>query len=506
MVQRLDQGSDARRRPRSSRPGRRSGPPDTFSTEGLERLGDEINASDRGRRPGSTEGLERLGDQIKAGRRGAGAWSAAGSGAGAPPGGPPPGSPPPGGPPGGPPVVVPPRKRKPKRSRGQRIFRWSLVSLAILLVAVGSLYGYVRWKLGEIKSIHCTACSAVAAGAPYNVLIVGSDSRAGDTGQAAKSFGSASSVGGQRSDTIKILHVVPATHTARLLSIPRDTYVQLSGMPAGTGLSTDNKINTAFNNGIEPLISTIQSTFGIPIAHFVTIDFNGVINLVDAVGGISLDFKYPVKDDDNGNNNSGLNIPTTGCQVLNGNMALALARSRFYTFYADGYWQQDPAGDLGRIQRQNTVIESVIDKVKGTVNPLRLNSFLDAVVHDITKDDALSATGLISLAQNYHAFSGSDLQTFTLPTTGAQTPYGSDVEVVNQPQALQTLTQFLGQAPNPVTTPPIDAYGEAIPVPTTTVPAPAPSSGSSAPPPSRPPTATTKPPTTTLPSYDPTPC
>jgi LCP family protein required for cell wall assembly len=472
MVQRLDQGSSARPRGRGSR----SGAGDTFPTDGLERLGEEIRASTKTGRGSNRAGVGQ----------------------------------PPAAAPGAPPVIRPPGTKRRKRSRGQRIFRWGIVALAVILVGTGSLYGYVRWRLNHIKSVPCTSCTAVAAGAPYNVLIVGSDSRTGDTAAQAQNFGSASAVGGQRSDTIKILHVDPGTHTARILSIPRDTYVQLSGMPPGTGLSTDNKINSAFNNGVEPLIQTIQNTFGIPISHFVTINFDGVINLVNSVGGVSLDFKYPVKDDDNGNNNSGLSIPAPGCQVLNGTMALALSRSRFYTYYADGYWQQDPMGDLGRIQRQNTLIEAVIDKAKGTMNPLRLNSFLNAVVGDITKDDALSATGLISLAQNYHAFSGSDLQTYTLPTAGEQTPYGSDVEVVQQPQALETITQFLGQAPNAVTTSPIDQYGEAIPTPTTTTAPPAPagasttsgssssagSSGSSAP------SATT----TTLPSYDPTAC
>ena len=382
-----------------------------------------------------------------------------------------------------------------------------VVVAALVLVAAGSLYGYVRWRLSEIKSIHCTSCTAVADGQPYNVLLVGSDSRAGNTGAAAAAFGTSSEVAGARSDTIKIIHVDPATHTARLLSIPRDTYVQLSDMPPGTGLSTDNKINSAFNNGPNPLIATIQNTFGIPISHFVTIDFSGEINLVNAVGGINLNFNYPVRDDDDGNNNSGLNITSTGCQTLNGTTALALSRSRYYQYYADGYWQSDPTSDLGRIQRQNAIIEAVIDKARGTINPLTLNSFLSAVVHDITKDDALTASGLVSLAQNYHAFSGSDLQTYTLPTTGAQTPGGSDVEVVEQPQAVQTITEFLGQAPETVTTAPIDEYGNAIatPVPTTAPP----SSGAGASTPAAPSSSSGSagsPTQSTVPSYDPTPC
>src|SRR5579863_2718783 len=365
-----------------------------------------------------------------------------------------PAAPPPAGPatPGGPPVVrqVGKRRRK-RRSLGERAVMWAVIIVATVLVASGSVYGYLWYRLGQIKSEKCPACAVVTAGAPYNVLIVGSDSRAGDTGAAAKAFGNASQVGGQRSDTIKILHIDPQAGTARLLSIPRDTYVALSGVPKSSGLATDNKINTAFNDGPSPLIETIENTFGIPIHHFVIIDFNGVINLVNSVGGISLNFRYPARDNDNGNNNSGLRITRTGCQELNGNMALALARSRYYEYEVrPGVWEYDGSSDFGRIQRQNTVIEAIIDKAKSNYNPLAINSFLGSVVHDITKDDGLSSGGLISLAQRYHAFSASSLKTYTLPTTTASNAAGS-VQIVQQPQANAMLTEFLGGAPGDVT-------------------------------------------------------
>jgi LCP family protein required for cell wall assembly len=272
--------------------------------------------------------------------------------------------------------------------------------------------------------------------------------------------------------------VDPAAGTARLLSIPRDTYVQLSGMASGSGLGTDNKINTAFNDGPGPLIQTIEKTFGIPISHFVIIDFSGVINLVNSVGGISLNFAYPVRDNDNGNNNSGLDITHAGCQTLNGTMALALARSRYYEYeLRPGYWVYDPSSDLGRIQRQNTVIESVINKAKSSYNPLTVNAFLGSLVHDITVDNGMSSGTMISLAERYHAFSGSALQTFTLPTTSAYSSSAGDVEVVAESSAQQLLTQFLGTQPNSVTTPPLDQYGSPLEIPSTP-PTTAPSSGS----------------------------
>jgi LCP family protein required for cell wall assembly len=354
--------------------------------------------------------------------------------------------------------------RKAGRRKRHRRWRVALTIGVIVLVVAGGLvageYGYVQWKLSQIKSVKCRSCKEAAPGKAFNVLVVGSDSRAGDTGSAAHSFGSASQVGGQRSDTIKIVHVDPAAGTARVLSIPRDTFVSLSGMPSSSGLSTNNKINTAFDDGIEPLVQTIQNTLGIPINHFVTIDFSGVINLVNAVGTISLDFPYPARDDDLGNNNSGLQVTHSGCQTLDGNMALALARSRYYEYDEDGEWRADPTSDLGRIERQNIVMSAIIDKAKGDLNPVDVNRVLGAMVGDITKDPNFSGGDLVSLATRYHAFSGSNLQTWTLPTTGVKTSDYGDVEVVQEAQAQQVIAQFLGTpAPLSVTTPPLDGNG-----------------------------------------------
>ena len=236
-------------------------------------------------------------------------------------------------------VYIPSRKDQRKRgrrrrSRGSKILRWLLVVVAFIVVLAGAAWGYNEYQWSQVSSQPCSTCVAAANGAPYNVLLIGSDSRAGNTPGEAQQFGTASQApAGQRSDTIKIVHIDPPAGTARLLSIPRDTYVQLSGLPSGTGLSTDNKINAAFNNGPDGLIQTIQNTFGIPISHYIVINFFGVQDAVNALGGISLDFPYPVRDDDDGNNNSGLSIPTAGCQVLNGTEALALSRSRYYQYY-----------------------------------------------------------------------------------------------------------------------------------------------------------------------------
>jgi LCP family protein required for cell wall assembly len=378
----------------------------------------------------------------------------------------------------------------------------------VVLVVVAAGYGYFRYQWSKVSSSPCSICVAAANGAPYNVLLIGSDSRVGETAAEAQQFGNATNAGGQRSDTIKIVHVDPSSGTASTLSIPRDTYVTLSGMPANSGLSGDNKINAAFGSGPDALIQTIENTFGIPINHYIVINFFGLQDAVNALGGVSMDFPYPVRDRDCSTgvcyNNSGLDIPTAGCQVLDGEQALALSRSRYFQYYADGEWNSDPTSDIGRIQRQNLIISAALDRAKSTINPLRLNTLLTSVVHDFSKDDGLTAGDLFSLAERYHAFSGSDLAAYTLPTIGASSSSAGDVEVVQPDEAAQTITQFLGGPFGDISTPPIDAYGDplnlTLPPPTTAPPSTAaPASTASG-------SATTAQPASNIPPYDPRPC
>ena len=401
-----------------------------------------------------------------------------------------------------------------------------VVALIVLLAALG--YGYFRYEWAQIKTAPCHTCSAVANGAPYNVLVIGSDTRVGETAAEAQQFGDSSTAGGQRSDTIKIIHVEPQTGTASVLSIPRDTFVTLSGVPASSGVSTKNKINAAFasgpndpnpnGTGANGLVTTIQNTFGIPISHWIVVNFFGLMDAVNGLDGISMNVPYPVRDygDCNANgvysNCTGLDIETTGCQKLTGAQALSLSRSRHFEWYQDGEWHSDGSGDIGRIERQNLVIEAVVDKAKSTYNPIAAASFIQSLTHDVTLDDQLNASTLLSLAERYHAFSGSSLVTYTLPTSPASyAPYGGEaVQVVDEPAATQMITQFLGTAPNPVTTPPLDPYGypftTAAMTPTTV----APTATTTAPAATVAPTATTAPSTATtksqIPAYDPVPC
>jgi len=111
---------------------------------------------------------------------------------------------------------------------------------------------------------------------------------AGETAAEAASS-AAHDAAGQRSDTIKIVRVDPATGTASSLSIPRDTYVTLSDMAANSQISSQNKINAAFSNGPTPHPDHPEHLRH-PISHYIVINFFGLQDAVNALGGISMNF------------------------------------------------------------------------------------------------------------------------------------------------------------------------------------------------------------------------
>jgi polyisoprenyl-teichoic acid--peptidoglycan teichoic acid transferase len=200
------------------------------------------------------------------------------------------------------------------------------------------------------------------------------------------------------------------------LSIPRDLYVPV----AGTGGSA--KINSALNRGPGQLVQTIQQSLDIPIHHYLLVNFDGFQEVVDALGGVALYFPRPVRDDNNGHNESGLNVPKPGCQRLHGGQALSLARSRYFQYQdTAGRWHGDPGTDLGRIRRQQTMLRALAANAVGRnlANPIRANGLVSSVVHSLTKDDRLSIGRAVTLARQFRSFDPGRLTTITLPVDRA---------------------------------------------------------------------------------------
>ena len=202
-------------------------------------------------------------------------------------------------------------------------------------------------------------------------LIAGSDAREG-TAEAN------SGVEGQRSDTIILVHQA-ANGTAMIVSLPRDTYVEIPG-------HGHNKLNAAFSiGGPALLVSTVESLTGQTIDHYVQIGFNGVAQVVDGVGGINLCWDQTFSD-----RMTGLSWQA-GCHDVDGPTALVFARMRY----------ADPLGDIGRTQRQRLVISSTLKKALSPdilANPARQVALADAGAAALTVDRYAQTIDIARLA------------------------------------------------------------------------------------------------------------
>ena len=212
-------------------------------------------------------------------------------------------------------MAITPRKVSARVYRRRRIAAALAAMVVLGLVALAGGWGYTAFRFRQISSVHGPGLGKAPSDGSVNLLVVGSDTRQGlrDGG-----FGDAA---GQRSDVVILVHLVPAARHATVLSIPRDLYVPVAGTDGSA------KINSAFNHGPGPLVQTIQQSLRIPIHHYLLVNFDGFRDVVDALGGISMYFPRPVRDDNNGRNESGLQVPRPGCRRLDGEQALTLARS-----------------------------------------------------------------------------------------------------------------------------------------------------------------------------------
>ena len=213
-----------------------------------------------------------------------------------------------------------------------------------------------------------------------NYLLVGSDARDGvdPDSEDFGVIGDSNDVGGRRSDTIMVLRQ-ERNGGAALMSVPRDLWVEI----AGTGRS--QRINTAYNSGPEGLAATVTQSLGIPIHHYVEVDFVGFKDIIDRLGGVEVCVGYASRD-----LNSGLALDP-GCQVLDGVQALAFARSRYFEEWDGADWRTDPRSDLGRIERQQLFIRAAVD---GTLRKMRSSPFgsgdtIQAVVDSVRIDEGL---------------------------------------------------------------------------------------------------------------------
>jgi len=262
--------------------------------------------------------------------------------------------------------------------RPRRIFTVLAVIVALLLVAGIGTYFYLNSKLTR-SNILVNYSGRPAPGSGTNWLIAGSDSRQGLTKKQERRFSTGQLGGPGRSDTIMILHI-PASGKPLLISIPRDSYVDIPGH----GM---NKINAAFSYGGPKLLAeTVQNNTGLYINHFMDIGFGGFVHVVDAVGGVRMCLAHKLYD-----RASGLHLHR-GCQVLTGGEALAYVRDR-HDFTTQ---------DLQREQDQRIFLKALLTKLTSPgvlLNPFAALPAASRGVGTLTVDKGTSLYQLFRVAE-----------------------------------------------------------------------------------------------------------
>jgi LCP family protein required for cell wall assembly len=337
--------------------------------------------------------------------------------------------------------------------------------VVVCLVAMGSAYGYVRYRIDKIATAPShdvtKPTGPVTDGlTAENILLIGNETRQGLTPAQQLQYGSSLSYSGSLADIMMVLHLDPVTGKASILSIPRDLFAP---MPADSPVGPYQKLDAALNDGVEGpdnLVTAIQDDLGIPINHFVEINFNGFINSVNALGGINVYFPEPVWDAE-----SLLYIATPGCHHLNGVSALALVRARHLQYDPPGdheakyYWPQEAQSDLARIVRTHTFMKVVAEtaRSKGLTDILQANAFITAILGQMTVDQGLKDQ-LTTLVERYHGLNPGDIPETTFPvaivdSNGYYYDYASigDVEFPVQPKDDNVIRAWDPQAlPAPV--------------------------------------------------------
>jgi len=269
-----------------------------------------------------------------------------------------------------------------------------------------------------------------------NFLITGSDNGA-CKGDDAATIGDRSALG-ERSDTIMVWRANPSSDQLAVLSFPRDLFVEIPGVGK-------RRINSAYTRD-DPsrLIETIWNNFGIPIDHYIQIDFCAFKTLVNAVGGVAVPFEYPARDV-----KSGLEIPEAGCVTLDGDTALAYVRSRSYRYLTPNGWREDGTSDFGRISRQQDFLRRMLARVvaEGYYDPSVARALIETNQKYLVTDSGLTVRRMLEFGGALSRFDPAEITTYRIDSY-SQRLGGADyqIPVLDSDNMQAILAVFRGEA------------------------------------------------------------
>jgi LCP family protein required for cell wall assembly len=288
------------------------------------------------------------------------------------------------------------------------VFAWIAAGLAVVLVVV-SIGAYLEFR-SVWDSIRRVSISGLGPQPPKltsatNVLVIGSDSRAGPN----EKFGAG--ITGQRSDTIMVLHIAPGNQGVIVLSIPRDSVVPIlacSPEPGSAGQLAQpgqvEQINASFAaGGPGCLFKTVEQTTHLHLDHFIQLDFTGFERVIDDIGGVSICLPFAINDP-----LSKLRL-SRGPHHVYGAEALAFWRARYI----------GNGSDLQRIRRDQYLMASLLQGIEHTdllSSPARILAVITDAAHSMTTDSGLSLPAMLGIVDSLRHLPPGSVQFIELPT------------------------------------------------------------------------------------------
>ncbi|WP_229373280.1 LCP family protein [Umezawaea beigongshangensis] len=302
--------------------------------------------------------------------------------------------------------------------RRRRPGRVILTVLVALLVGLGALWIYVDSSLTRVDALpEYAERPADTPGTTW--LLVGSDAR-DDLTEEQKASLATGDAAGRRTDTIMLLHVPDGSGKSTLVSIPRDSYVDIPG-------NGRNKVNAAFAfGGPQLLAQTVEGATGLRVDRYVEVGFGGFADIVDAVGGVDMCIDEPLQDP-----LAGLDLQA-GCQELDGTQALGFVRTRAFA-----------TADLQRVQNQREFLSALSEKatsVSTLINPFRSVPLMFAATDAVSVGDDEHLHNLAGLVFGM----GGGVNTVTVPVGGTPTVDVGSVVQWDREKALR-LFEALGR-------------------------------------------------------------
>lgn len=304
------------------------------------------------------------------------------------------------------------------RRRG-RLGRKVTAVLAVVVLLLVGVFVYVDLRLTKVNAL--TDYEGRPPATPgQDWLLVGSDSRQGLTAEQRKKFNTGKAAG-QRTDTIMLLHISRFGGRATLVSLPRDSLVDIPAYTDDDGdrhPAREDKLNTAYALGGPQLLArTVETETGIRLDHYMEIGFGGFAAIVNAVGGVRLCLDQPIQD-----KKSGASLEA-GCQTLNGEEALAYVRARYSV----------AGGDLGRVQHQRKLLRALSGEISSPttwLNPIALIRLLHAGAGALVVDEHTGPFDLLWFGWHMKRLTGGGGATITVPIAEATTVSGEGAVVL----------------------------------------------------------------------------